>query len=56
MRMRRIVLTAALACAAPETAAAAQAAQRGAADSAWVNLVSMNFLNDECGGNYLSYK
>ena len=50
MRMRRIVLAAALACAAPATAAAAQAAQAGAADSAWVNLVSMTRLRDELAG------
>ena len=42
--MRTIVLTAVLACAAPETAAGAQA---GAADSAWVNLVTIRRLPDE---------
>lgn len=52
MRMRRIVLTAALACGAPAAAAAqtpqaAQPAQAGAAESAWVNFVTVSRLPDE---------
>jgi hypothetical protein len=52
MRMRRIVLTAALACAAPAAAAAqtpqaTQPAQAGPADSAWVNLVTIRRLRDD---------
>ncbi|HEU4556225.1 MAG TPA: hypothetical protein VFS20_00200 [Longimicrobium sp.] len=46
MSMRRIVLAAALACGAP-AAAAAQAPAGGAADSAWVNLVTIMRLRDE---------
>jgi len=50
--MRRIVLTAALACGAPAAAAAqtpqaAQPAEADAADSAWVNLVTIRRLPDE---------
>jgi hypothetical protein len=50
--MRRIVLTAALACGAPAAAAAqtpqaAQPAQADAADSAWVNFVTIRRLPDE---------
>ncbi|HEX8831699.1 MAG TPA: hypothetical protein VF705_11055, partial [Longimicrobium sp.] len=46
MSMRKIVLAAALACGAP-AAAAAQTPTGNAADSAWVNLFSIQQLRDE---------
>lgn len=50
MSMRRIVLAAALACGAPPTAVAAQVPPGGAADTAWVNLVTITRVRDEFAG------